>query len=348
MLRRHQRWPWIGSPAVSFCSSSFRTGTIRGFFFEAVAAAAGSADAAGQGLARCQFAAAAGDCRRIHAQQGRRPPVAAVAPPQRLQAREPAPLPLVQRPGEGLQPRGVVPVSRGVAGRRRLELLERFARRALAPPRAGVGGRVPVAAVAPLARHAAAGREPPEGVAGADLQQGVKFLDAEAVGGLGHERGEGVEEAAAGGEAHAAKGPQTVGIEAGTLGEHIEAAVVGVAGVMRDLMQLAHGRAPGGGAEGGHELGHGGHGLALQQLDESVGGVLGGPHSVAMAALYTPLRHNTRGRSQRSRGCKTGIHPNYGIKVRLGGAVMSQSRLKILSYLCASPRLVRSPSSEGR
>ena len=92
----------------------------------------------------------------------------------------------------------------------------------------------------------------------------------------GREVGEGVEEAAAGEEAGAAEGPKAAGIEARARDEQVEAAVVGVAGVMRDFTQLMHGCAPGAGAEGVHELGHGGHGLALQQLDQSFGGVLGG------------------------------------------------------------------------
>ena len=67
-----------------------------------------------------------------------------------------------------------------------------------------------------------------------------------------------------------------MGIELRAVGEDVEAAVVGVAGVMRQVAQLAHGSALRVGAEGSHELRERGDGLAAQQIDEGVGGVLGG------------------------------------------------------------------------
>ena len=73
----------------------------------------------------------------------------------------------------------------------RLELLPGLARRALAGPCRGGGGRVPEAPVAQFAGHLAAGGEFAERITGADLEQGVEFLDAVAGVGVFDEGGQG-------------------------------------------------------------------------------------------------------------------------------------------------------------
>ena len=224
----------------------------------------------------------------MHAQQGRRTAVAAVPAAQRLEAGEPAPLAFVERADEGLQGGAEIAARRGVAHRQRLELLPSLACGALAVAPGVLGGCVPVVPGALFAGHVAAAGELAEGLAGAHLEQGVEFLDAVAGGGVLDEGGEGLEEVAVGGEAHAAEGPQAVGIEVGAASEDVEAAVVGVAGVMGQLVQQPHGGALGRRAEGLHELGKGGDGLALQQVGEGVGGVLGSPHGVVVA-LAVPV-----------------------------------------------------------
>ena len=227
---------------------------FRAFFIKPLATATGAAHATGQRVAGGQLAAAARDGGGIETQQGCRAPVAAVPAAQRLEAREPASLALVERADE----------------------------RALAGPFGGVGGRVPEAPVAQFAGDLPAGDEFAECVAGADLQQGVEFLDAVAGGGLCDQGSDGEEEVAAGGEAHLVEGPQAVGVELRAVGKDVEAAGVGVAGVMREVAQLAHGSPLRIGAQGSHQLRQHGDGLAAQQIDEGVGGVLGRSHGVVV------------------------------------------------------------------
>ena len=135
-----------------------------------------------------------------------------------------------------------------------------------------------------------------QGIASAYLRQRVEFLDAVAAAGIADEGRDGIEEGAAGGEAHGLEGPQAVGVKLRPIGEGIEAAVVGVAGVVRDLGEPADGRAEGAVAGRGGDLGERGNGLALEQIEESVGGVEGRSHGGVEAGQIPLLRQNKRSR----------------------------------------------------
>ena len=69
-----------------------------------------------------------------------------------------------------------------------------------------------------------------------------------------------------GGEADAMEGPQAVLVKAGGRGQGVTAPSVGVAGEVGQLGELADDGAAGGGPERGHELRHGGDGLAAQEV----------------------------------------------------------------------------------
>ena len=243
------------------------------------------ADPLGVDLAAFELAAALADGLAVQAEQGGGAAVAAVAAQQGGEAGEQAPLLLVEQARE--QGDGGGWQQRGALGRgRRGQGLGAGGVDAAGVELALLAGRVG-GAVDRMAVHADAGElvlagELGESVDGADAEQGVEFDGAEAEVGVCDQGAGGGAEGAARGEAGSVVGPQAAGVEAGLLAEGVEAAAVGVAGDVVELLELAEDRAAGSGAEGGGELGQGGNGLAAQEVGQGIGGEERGAHAAIM------------------------------------------------------------------
>ncbi len=151
----------------------------------------------------------------------------------------------------------------------------------------GLGRAVEEAAVELLAGETVAMHEVAQGIAARDMQEGFQFGDEVAGVGGAHQRFGCGAQRAMGGEADALEGPQAVLVEARGRGQGVIATGVGIAGEVGDEGELAHDGAAGGGAEGGHELRHGGDGFAFQQVDEGAEGVERGTHGAESGSIRT-------------------------------------------------------------
>ena len=267
---------------MSLRSNSLRHSPIAGFFFQGLASAAGPADAAGielETVSAQQLQAAAADGGGVQAQALGHAPVSAAAELQRLEAGIQAPRTLVEQVEEAraccLELSGRILAVSGRRGR----AADSLAAAQLLPGPVGVGMAVQRAAIEAHADQFPQLDEPAQGGLGGDAELGIELAGCAAVGGIGGEGLDGVEQRAAPGEAGGAMGPQAAGVEVGGLAQGVEAAAMGIGVEVVEGGELAQDGVAGGGAESGHELGHGGHLLALQEGDKRLGLEGGRAHS---------------------------------------------------------------------
>ena len=141
-----------------------------------------------------------------------------------------------------------------------------------------VGGAIQELAGNFLAGQLALLDELAQGILSADVEQVVQLLAELSRWRIADHRRGGGEQGAGGREPHVAERPQPVLVEVDELLEGVVAAPMGVAGTVREFLELAKRGASGARTERRHYLGQRGDGLLVKQVDECSGGVLGRSH----------------------------------------------------------------------
>ena len=135
----------------------------------------------------------------------------------------------------------------------------------------------------------------------ADVKQVVQLLAEMSGWRIADQRCGGGQQGAGGREPHGAERPQPVLVEGDEFLKGVVAAPMGVAGAVREFLELAKRGASGARTERRHYLGQRGDGLPAKQVAERSGGVLGRSHGgtiTSIAIVIVPQRasgtHHTR------------------------------------------------------
>ena len=145
-----------------------------------------------------------------------------------------------------------------------------------------VGGAIQKLAGNFLAAQLALLDELAQDILGADVKQVVQLLTELSRWRIADHRCGGGEQGANGREPHGAERPQPVLVEVDEFLKGVIAAPMGVAGAVREFLELAKRGASGARTERRHYLGQRGDGLPVKQVDERGGGVLARSHNVTI------------------------------------------------------------------